>query len=164
MIELMQENKPKTSPKDFFLHLLAIIALYFSAGSFITLIFQYINVIFPDILVSGTYYLRSAYNAIRWAIASLVVSFPIFVFTSWFLEKAYGRTPEKRNLRIRRWLVYFTLFAAAVIIAGDVVALIYNFLGGELTVRFFLKALTVLAVSAAVFGYYFYDIRKHKTE
>lgn len=146
------------------MHLLAVIALYFSAGSFITLIFQYINVIFPDTLVSGAYYLRSAYGAIRWAIASLVVSFPIFVFTSWFLEKEYAQAPAKRNLRVRRWLVYFTLFAAAVIIAGDIVALIYSFLGGELTIRFFLKSLTVLAVSAAVFGYYFYDIRKHKTE
>lgn len=160
----MQENRPKTSPKDFFLHLLAIIALYFSAGSFITLIFQYINVIFPDALVSGAYYLRSAYSAIRWSISSLIVSFPIYIFTSWFLEKDYERAPEKRNLRVRRWLVYFTIFAAALIIAGDIVVLVYSFLGGELTVRFVLKSFAVLAVAAAVFGYYFYDIRKHKTE
>ncbi|MEK7567212.1 MAG: DUF5671 domain-containing protein [Patescibacteria group bacterium] len=158
------ENKPKTSPKDFFLHLLAIIALYFSAGSFVTLIFQYINVIFPDILVSGAYYLRSAYSAIRWAIASLIVVFPTYVLTSWFLEKNYQKIPEKRNLKIRRWLVYFTLFAAAVIMIGDFVALVYNFLGGELTIRFVLKAIAIFFTAGIIFGYYFYDIYKHKTE
>lgn len=141
-----------------------MVALYFSAGSFVTLIFQYINVIFPDLLLSGAYYLRSAYSAIRWSISSLIVSFPVYIFVSWLLEKEYGRVPEKRNLKVRRWLVYFTLFVAALIIAGDVVVLVYSFLGGELTVRFILKSLTVLAVAGAVFGYYFYDIRKHKTE
>src|SRR3989338_82267 len=158
------ENKLKTSQKDFFLHILAMVALYIGAGSFITLIFQYINVIFPDILEKGSYYARSAYNAIRWAISVLMVVFPVYILTSWFLEKEYKLRPEKRNLKIRRWLLYFTIFAAAIIMLGDFVALVYNFLGGELTIRFVLKSLVIFAVAGAVLGYYFYDIRKHKTE
>ena len=158
------ENKLKTSPKDFFLHLLSMIALYITAGSFVALIFQYINIIFPDILERGSYYLRSAYSSIRWAISSLIVVFPVYLLTSWFLEKGYQKDPIKRNLRIRRWLIYFTLFAAAAIIVGDFVALIFNFLGGELTARFVLKLLTIFTVSGAVFGYYFYDIYQHKIE
>ncbi|MEK7085265.1 MAG: DUF5671 domain-containing protein, partial [Patescibacteria group bacterium] len=67
------------------------------------------------------------------------------------------------NLRIRKWLVYFTLFAASLFIIGDLIALIYNFLQGELTVRFFLKILTVFFVAGSVFWYYFMDIRKHHT-
>ena len=89
------ENKPKTSPKDFFLHILAMVALYIGAGSFITLIFQYINVIFPDILEKGSYYARSAFNAIRWAISVLIVVFPVYILTSWFLEKVIKKTPKK---------------------------------------------------------------------
>lgn len=158
------ENRPKTSPKDFFLHLLVIVALYITAGSFATLIFQYINVIFPDVLERGSYYLRSVYSSIRWAISSLIVVFPVYILTSWFLEKSYEKDPLKRNLRIRRWLIYFTLFAAAAIIVGDLVTLIFNFLGGELTARFIFKALTIFAIAGTVFGYYFYDIRKHKIE
>ena len=154
----------KASPKDVFLHLLSIVTLYTSGIAFITLIFQYINVIFPDVLASGSYYIRSAYSAIRWAISVLVVVFPAYILTSWFLEKSYQKNPEKRNLKIRRWLVYFTLFAASVIIIGDFATLIYSLLGGELTIRFVLKVLTIFAVSGAVFGYYFYDIYKHKTE
>lgn len=38
----------KVSPKDVFLNILSILTLYISAGSFLTLLFQYINIFFPD--------------------------------------------------------------------------------------------------------------------
>ena len=155
----------KTSPKDVFLHLLAIITLYASAISFILLIFEYINVLIPDPLMVGGYYsLDSSYGAIRWYISSLIVIFPVYVLTSRFLNKNYNEFPEKRNLRVRKWLIYFTLFLAAIIIIGDLVTLIYNLLGGELTNRFLLKILTIFFVAGSIFGYYFSDIKKHRTE
>src|SRR5438132_4874360 len=43
-----------------------------------------------------------------------------------------------------KWLIYLTLFVAALIIIGDLVSLIYNFLGGDVTIKFVLKALSVL--------------------
>lgn len=154
----------KTSPKDVFLHLLAIATLYTSATSFILLIFEYINVAIPDPLTVGYYSLSSSYGSIRLYVASLIVVFPVFVFVSWFLNKSYNKFPEKRNLRVRKWLIYFTLFVAAIIIIGDLVTLIYNLLGGELTYRFLLKIITIFFVTGSIFGYYFADIRKHKTE
>lgn len=153
----------RVSPKDVFLNILSILTLYISAGSFLALLFQYINVFFPDPLQSF-YETRSAYSAIRWAIAALIVFYPVHLWLMWSLHKSYLLTPLKRNLRIRKWLVYFTLFATGLILMGDIVALIYNLLGGELTVRFTLKVLTVLLVAGTVFGYYFWDIKKHKTE
>jgi len=38
--------------------------------------------------------------------------------------------------------------------------LLYNFLRGDLTLQFFLKALVILATAAAVFGYYLWDLKK----
>jgi len=157
------EQNPTTSPKDVFLHLLAIITLYASAGSFLTLIFQYVNVLLPDPLEVGQR-LSSAYSSIRFAISSLIVVFPVYLLTSHFLNKNYEAVPSKRNLKIRKWLIYFTLFAAALIIIGDLVALINNLLGGELTVRFLIKVLAVLFVAGSVFSYYFWDLRKYKTD
>ena len=155
----------KTSPKDVFLHLLAMATLYASAISFILLIFEYINVLIPDALSVGGYYSPdSSYNSIRMYIASLIVVFPVFILVNRFLNKNYGKFPEKRNLRVRKWLIYFTLFVAAIIIIGDLVTLIYNLLGGELTTRFLLKIITVFFVAGSIFGYYFADIKKHKTE
>ena len=154
----------KSGPKDVFLHLLAIITLYGSAGAFITLIFQYINVLLPDALEYSVYAVSGSYGIIRFAISSLVVIFPIYILSSWYLNKSYEENPEKRGLRIRKWLLYFTLFAAALIVMGDLVALINRLLEGELTLRVLLKVLTMAFVAGSVFGYYFYDLKKYKVE
>jgi amino acid transporter len=60
--------------------------------------------------------------------------------------------------------LYLTLFAAAILIIGDLVALLYNFLEGELTTRFALKIVAVLVVAAAIFWYYLYDLRRKPGE
>ena len=83
---------------------------------------------------------------------------------TWYLNRAYRRTPELVNLRTRKWLVYLTMFLAAAIMIGDLVTLIFNFLSGELTTRFILKALVVLLVMAAIFVYYLWEVRRYKTD
>jgi len=159
-METETENKiSKTEPKDVFLHLLAIIALYASAAAFLVMLFQYINVLIPDLLERDYYRLQSYYSSIRWSISSLVVIFPVYVWAVYYLNKIYFLEPEKRNLRIRKWLLNFTIFAAALIIIGDLVTLIYNFLGGDITSRFVLKIAAVFFVAASVFFYYFWELK-----
>ncbi len=152
------DNNKKSSPKDVFLHLLSIITLYISAGGLIALFFQYTNLAFPDPLYPDYY--SGVAGPIRWAMASLIIVFPVYLFTNWLLQNDYEKNPEKRELRIRKWLVHFTLFAAAIIIMIDLVTLVYNFLGGDLTARFLLKILAVLLVIGSIFGYYLWDLRK----
>ncbi len=147
----------KNLPKDVFLHLLGIITLYVSAISLITLFFQYINLGFPDPLENYGY--MSVSGPIRWAMASLIIIFPVYLFVSWLLHKDAQVNPEKRELKIRKWLVYFTLFITAVTIITDLVTLIYNFLGGDLTARFALKILVVLLVAGKIFWYYLWDLK-----
>jgi hypothetical protein len=158
----------KTSAKDFFLHLLAIVALYTSGIAFLVLIFQYVNVLLPDPLADGGYYMMhrfsGSYTAIRWSLSSLIIVFPVYLLTTRHLNKSYKKTPSKANLWIRKWLTYFTLFAAALIIIGDLVTLLNNLLGGELTLRFILKVLAVFFVAGSVFYYYFWELKKYKSE
>lgn len=142
------------------MYLLHILTLYGGAAAFLTLLFQLINSAFPDPL--HQYF--DPGGPMRWAIAALVVIFPVFLWTSWSLEKDLTREPERRELRIRKWLLYFTLFAAALFIIGDLVALVYNFLEGELTIRFLLKAFSILAVAGAIFWYYVNDLRRGTRE
>ncbi len=59
--------------------------------------------------------------------------------------------PNKRYSKVRRWLTYLTLFFASGIIIGDVITLLYNLLGGEITIRFLLKALVVAFIAGTVF-------------
>lgn len=162
---MFDEKHPKASPKDFFLNLLAIITLYLSAASLLTLLFQIINISVPDLLEQGGFKDNSGrLTAMRFAISSLIVTFPLYVGTMMYLQNSYLKTPFKRNLWIRKWLIYFTLFAATLIIMGDIIALVNNLLGGELKVRFFLKFLSLLFVAGSIFAYYVLDIRKYKTE
>lgn len=153
----------KASPKEFFLHLLATVTLYASAISFLVLLFQYINIYFPDPL-QNYYSVNSAYSAIRYAISTLIVVFPVYIMTERALAKRYEKNPLLLVSRVRKWLVYFTLFVAALIGIGDVILLIFNLLGGELTARFVLKVLAVFFVSGSVFAYYILDMKRHKEQ
>lgn len=137
--------------------------LYVSAGSFIALLFQYINILFPDRLLAADYYfLESAYSTIRWSIASLIIVFPVYIWVSWFLQKEMKRDQEKAKSKIRKWLLYFTLFLAVITIIADLVTLIFNLLGGEITLHFILKVLVVLFTAGVIFTYYLWDLRIHK--
>jgi type III secretory pathway component EscS len=159
-IENNMSAQPKRNlPRDLFLHLLAMVALYWSAISFVTLLWQFVNYFFPDPL--RRYYNEILFSGpIRFAISSLIIVFPIFIFTSWYLNKIYKRELSVRESRIRKWLIYLTLFIASLIIIGDLVGLINIFLGGDLTIRFALKALAVLLVAGIIFAYYLDDVRK----
>ncbi len=150
------DQSAKIGPKEIFLHLLAILTLYFSAGSFLALVFQYINYWFPDPLEGPRFH---GFGAIRFALSSLIVVFPAYLLTTRYLNKIYLSNPIISQMRIRKWLIYFTLFAAALIMIGDFVALVNGLLGGELTTRFILKVITVFFVAASVFYYYRFDLQ-----
>lgn len=152
-----QNNNIKLTPRDFFIHLLGFFALYVSIISFLTLFFQYINVIFPDKL---NFYFTGILNTIRWASSALLVVFIVFLLINYLLEKDFSSNPAKRDLKFRKWLIYFTLFISAITIIVDLIRLVYNFYSGDLTIKFCLKVLIVLLVAAAVFGYYFWDLRR----
>jgi len=148
---------PKSSPRDFFLYFLAIITLYISVWRYIDLLFEYINFLFPDQL---DFYFEGMYHSVRWSIASLVIVFPFYLGITWYLRKDAIANPEKREIRVRKWLLNLTLFLAAVTIIVDLVTLVNRFLEGDLTARFVLKVLAVLITAGAVFAYYFWDLRR----
>jgi len=157
----MEQNNVKTSPKDFFLHLLSVITLYVSAGSVIGLLFIYADKIFVDPLESSYLYYNGYAYAVRWPIALLIVVFPAYAWSVWYLNKGYSANPEKKELRVRKWLLFLTLFLAGGIIIGDLVTLVYNFLGGDLTARFISKIAATLVVAGAAFGYYLSELKQN---
>lgn len=154
-------RRPYLSAREAFMYLLTFLTLYISAISFGTLLFQFINRWLPDIVPYGTYY-DTTTEAIRWSASSLLIAYPLFLFMSWLLRREIAKDPDKRASKIRKWLTYITLFIAAGVIIGDLITLVFNMLGGELTLRFILKVLTVGGISGAIFGYYLWDLRKEE--
>lgn len=155
------QNKSYSTPKDVFLHLLNILTFYLSIIGFITLYIQYISVLFPDPL---NFYYTMITDVIRVFSSILVIAIPVYILTSWFLGKDLKNNPKKREFKLRKWLLYFTLFVSAVTIIVDLIIAVNHFMSGELTVRFLLKVLVVLLVAAAVFGYYSWDLRRKDKE
>ena len=84
--------------------------------------------------------------------SSLIVAFPVFLYMSWLVGREIAADPNKRHSKVRRWLTYITLFVAAGVVIGDVVTLVYNLLGGEITIRFMLKVLVVAFIAGSVSG------------
>ncbi|MDP6704139.1 MAG: DUF5671 domain-containing protein, partial [archaeon] len=101
---------------------------------------------------------------IRTSLAAIIVAFPLYVLLMRQLKRAEQRDPEQRQSKIRKWLAYLTLIVAAAIIIGDLIAVIAGLLGGELAIRFSLKALTVLVITGSIFGYYLQDLRREEKE
>lgn len=155
----MEDTDVKTTPKDVFLHLFNIITFYLSVIGFITLYIQYISVLFPDPL---NYYFTSIADSVRVSTSILFIAVPAYLLSSWFLAKDLAITPKKRDLKLRKWLIYFTLFISAITIIVDLIIFVYNFLDGELNIQFFLKVLVVLIVAGAVFGYYIWELKREK--
>src|SRR3989344_8213169 len=148
--------KPRVTPKDFFLWLAAMAALYVSAISLITLWFEYINYLFPDELQP---YVDPFSGTIRYSIASLTVIFPLYVFLTRLLNQDVRRDPMKKEIWVRRWVIYLTLFVAGITLVVDLIVLINTFLGGDLTTRFILKVVAVFVVVLGFFWYYLSDLR-----
>ena len=112
------------------------------------LAFAFVDAQFLDPLDNAS---RSqAVSALRWSIASLIVGYPVFIALGWRLNAARRNNPERRVSRVRAWLTYITLIFAALILIGDLVAVVYNFLSGELGTRFLAKAGIVGVISAAI--------------
>jgi len=143
------ETKPQVSPKDFFLHLGATIALYASVIALINLAFEIVNREFPDQLTS---YFSS--GSIAWPISMLIVIVPILFALERLISRDILRLPEKRDIWIRRWRIYLTLFLTGITIAVDVIVLINTYLNGEISSRFIWKVVIVLVISVIVFSYF----------
>ena len=151
----------KTTAKDFFLYLGVIIGLYVSAISFLILMFQIIDKVFP---LAGEY-AGNIDSTIRSSLAALIIFFPAFIYVSTVTNKDLIANPDKKDIWIRRWMIFLTLFIAGLTIAIDLTTLIYRFLGAEdLTTRFFLKVFFVLAVAITVFRSTLSDLKRETFE
>lgn len=102
-------------------------------------------------------------DAVRYAIAAVIVAFPLFVILSLILERLVRRTPDTHKLPVARWLTYLTMFLAAAVMMGDVITLLFYFLDGSVTTRFVLKAVVLLVIAEVILSYYYITPRSVAT-
>ena len=137
--------------------LVSFLALYTSALSFGFLAFQFIEEAFPDLLNYGR---SMMWGGGRNAIAGLIVAFPLYLFLMRLIWKETKGNAKNLESGVRKWFTYITLVVVAGIMLGDLIAVVSSVLGGELAVRFLLKAGTIFAIAGAIFGYYLHDLKR----
>lgn len=154
--------RAQLSARDAFFYLLLFATLYITAFQLGSMLFSFINLAFPS--PDRPFEAESAERSIRFATASLIVAFPLFLVLSAKLSREIRLEPARRLSSIRRWLIYLTMLVAAGAITGDAISLVYNLLSGEITIRFLLKVLVVAVITGAVFGYFLRTTRRDAEE
>lgn len=150
--------------RDAFFHLVTFASLYITVISVLVLFFNFINRLFPDLALEQYMYYDDNLSSIRWSMAAIIVTFPLFLWMSRLLLKEMQMHHEKAWSGVRRWLTYLTLFVAAMALIGDFVTLVFQLLEGELSIRFLLKVFIVALVAGLTFTYYLYSIRAYPSK
>jgi hypothetical protein len=138
------------SARDAFRHGLMFFALLLVTSHLGLLIFALIDRWLPDPLETWT----SSDGQIRWSMAVLLVSWPVWAITSLRLARDAERDPGQRRSAVGRWLTWGALFLAAATLVGDAIAVVAGFLGGDFGLRFLTKAATVALIAGAIFFAY----------
>jgi len=78
----------------------------------------------------------------------------------WLINKNLLSGKLDKESGVRKWLTYFILLISAMVMIGWLIGTLNSFLNGELSLKFVLKSLTSILISAVVFSYYLYDIKR----
>jgi hypothetical protein len=149
------------SARETFLYIVLFATLMISAFNLGDLLFELIDYAVPDASRSRRV---PTLQSIRWSLSSLIVAYPVFLWMAWIIDRAVTADPTKRASKPRRYVSYLTLAIAALTLLGDVITVVYSFLGGELTLRFALKLFVVAAIAGAALLYYLLDLRADEAE
>lgn len=142
--------------KHFVLQLGSLITLFLSLGFLLSLLFGYIHLQFTD-PADTAWEIESAASNIRIGFAMVVVFFPAYIILTRVVNKLRRKEKQTSYVGFTKWLIYFSLLLAGLVLLGDLVAVIMSFLEGDITIRFILKALAVLVVIGSAFLYYLLD-------
>jgi len=158
-------NRPtlsrKSSTVDVVINFFSFILLGIIATALGTLLFATINKFLPDPLdLMSVYTDASASSSIHYAISALLIGFPLYYVALRIWFRKFREDEGRVESNLSKWLTYLVLLITAVTIVGDLITVVFTLLQGEITVRFFLKALTILVIAGIIFGFYYLERRK----
>ena len=162
-VEIPDRSGSGASAKDAFFYLLIFSTLATWTCGLGTLAFQLINRWLADPLFSNLSSSRYAADELTWALAAILIAFPLYLLITRTVLREAAADPQKLDSAIRKWLTYMALVVAASIFMGDLICAVAFLLRGELTSRFLAKAFVVLTLSGGVFYYYFGGLTRTET-
>lgn len=150
----------KPSTVDIMIGFFSFILLGIVVSAVGTLFFEIINRYFPDPLANAALGSVVASDSVHYSMAALLIGTPLYYFAVRLWFRRFREDNGRMESRLTKWVTYLVLLAAAVTIVGGLIALLFTFLQGEVSIRFFLKAFVVLGIAGMVFGFYFLERKK----
>lgn len=148
----------KQNAKFAFFYMLSLVALVFASLATGMVVFQIINKKVVDLLTLAPGGFEQ--EALKIAISAIIIAAPIYFVMMRLINKSLLAGKLDKESGVRKWLTYFILLISAVVMIGWLIGTINSFLNGELSLKFILKSLTSILISALIFSYYLYDIRR----
>ena len=146
--------RPYVSAREAMLYALLMIALVLVCFHVLRLGFQVIDGAIPDPAESGP----PDRWSMRFSIAAILAFLPLFVALDHRMARHMGMGDQRRRSQARRIFASVTVFAAALVLLGDVVSVVYAFLSGDLTPRLTAKCALVAVTGLLVAGCYREDL------
>lgn len=112
--------------------------------------FKIIDALIPD---AADFY-RPTNSEMRWNVATLLPTVPLFLWLNRRVATVTAGDPGQRRSLVRKWFAAITLLIASLTLLGDLVAVIYALLNGDMTLRFVVKALLIAIIAGLAFAYY----------
>lgn len=151
---------------DTFEHILMFITLYVVSISLALVLYSLVDKWFPGLNPSlnrfSSGFNTSQADSLRWYLALLIVSYPLFAFFFLNVTKRTIANPLLRNIDIRKILIYLTLFVTFIIMFYNVFYTVYSFLNGNIYPNFLLHLATTLGISGTIFVYFAYQVREDR--
>lgn len=146
--------------RDAFFYVLAFVTLGIWAVALVWLAYALVDRAFPSPLDAEYFTGFSFRQSVAGQLASLIVAFPIFILVSRAIVRETRQRPESLDSGVRKWLTYIALAITSLCLLGDGVWFLQQFLLGDLTLRFVVKALVLFAIAGAILWYYLGSVRQ----
>lgn len=153
------EAEGASTGKDALYNFGLFLTLMLSIGTFLIMLFNAIDAKFPDVL-NNNYSVVGMSSEQAIMIATLVVVFPLFLIFAFLISKEIKKNSLKKDIAIRKSVVYTLLVASVVTVIGTLIATIYTWLLGSTTNSFLLKAAVIVLVSIILFFYFYYSLKR----
>lgn len=148
------------SARDAFVYLLSFVTLGIWTQALGEIGFVLINHVLPDPLSRSS---DSSFQ-VAFCLARLLVAYPLYLLLMRKILKELSVYREKTYSGVRKWLTYVALLVVALVGIGTLMAFLTSFLRGELTARFLLKVLVILAIDGTVLVYYYQWIQRRPAQ
>ncbi len=147
-----------------FQYIILFICLYVWATSFGGILHHGVDKLIKDELdnTSLNYYGSVDDWLLKTYIAGISVAFPIFALLFIVLKRQLLNKPAVKNLRARKILIYLTLVGTFLIMLGHVIMTIFNFLGGNTSMRSLGHLGVTFLVAGSIFVYLLNEVREDR--